>query len=224
MNLAKNAQWTIDLADVYRAAKYNVVHSGITALYSLCKKSPSLTNFSTQKWFYLFFIEANMNMFGRGMFGRESGLFWIGACGFVCDPMKERLIYKTLYRLYDSRHLKQHTVLNFGILSLRDANQKDQKNQNLGDRQFCFEINSSQPQKWSNNHKYTSNISNLFAKIGQNERENTYFKHFPSYQGDLVLRTGAWEIWSVSGDSRIIRESWHRWSLYRLLIPLAFLF
>ena len=55
------------------------------------------------------------------------------------------------------------------------------------------------PQKWSKNRKNASNISNFFAKFGQNESENTYFKHFPAYPGDLVIRTGDREIRSVSG-------------------------
>ena len=43
----------------------------------------------------------------------------------------------------------------------------------------------------------------FFAKIGQNECENTYFKFFSSYPGDLVIRTGDREIeqiGSVSGS------------------------
>ena len=73
------------------------------------------------------------------------------------------------------------------------------KNRNLGDCQFCVEIDSLLPQKWSKNRKNASNISNFFAKFGQNESENTYFKHFPAYPGDLVIRTGDREIRSVSG-------------------------
>ena len=76
------------------------------------------------------------------------------------------------------------------------------KNRNPGDPQFSVKIDSFQPQKcqkWSKIRKMLKIFWHFFAKIGQNEGENAYFKHFPLYPEDLVIRTGDREIRSVSG-------------------------
>ena len=46
--------------------------------------------------------------------------------------------------------------------SLKDGYRE--KSQNPGDRLFCVEIDSSQPQKWSKNRENASNISIVWIK------------------------------------------------------------
>lgn len=46
--------------------------------------------------------------------------------------------------------------------------------------------------------KKTSNFKKNSPRIGQNQCENTYFKYYPSYPGDLVTHTEDWEILPVS--------------------------